>query len=300
MIRLLINYTVTIIIGICFVYSAWAKSQPISIFADSILELGIPNWKMALFIAHSIISIEFIIGFLLLFRYYLGKKLLLITIYFVTILSFVLFYQMLFFPDIKDCGCFGSKLVLTPLQSLCKNLTLIIGCIYLYYSEKTQKSKSLIFFILISTLSIFYPFHVNSWLSDKNDVSYAFDYSMFNFKKPNDSFSLKKGKWLVGFLSTSCNHCKESIKKLGMIKLKNPHLPVHLIILSEKNNIDTFLNANNASNIPYTYTNDMNNVILLSGGKVPSFFLLKNGIVEKKTTNHKELTLYDLEKWLNN
>lgn len=207
---------------------------------------------------------------------------------------------MVFFPELKDCGCFGTKLALSPLQSLLKNLFLITCCIYLYSSERTKNTKSLIFLSLIAIISLVYPIFRNDWVTNNKQNNYKFNFSLFDFKKTSDTNSINNGKWLLACLSSSCNHCKESIKKLGNIRRRNPKIPIYLIVLSEKNNVDSFLNANNSGNIQYTYTNDINKVISVSFGKVPSFFWLNNGVVEKRTTNHKELTLYDLEKWLDN
>src|SRR3989344_2972752 len=119
------------VLGVVFIYSAYTKLDPIEPFEFTFVDLGVANWRFAPFIARFFIGTEFFIGLLLVFniKVKLTNKLTIATLIF---FSLYLTGLLLLSGNKGNCGCFGTHLVMTPLQALFKN-GIMIGLSWLLY-----------------------------------------------------------------------------------------------------------------------------------------------------------------------
>src|SRR5438552_14738720 len=109
-----------ILLGATFLLSAYLKLFPIEPFELNFIDLGIANWYTAPFIARLLIGLEFFLGVLLLSGISLRKFTLPATFALLLLFSVYLIVQLITSGDKGDCGCFGTYLQMTPLQSLIK------------------------------------------------------------------------------------------------------------------------------------------------------------------------------------
>lgn len=133
-----------IFVGILFIISGLIKlNDPIG-FSYKLTEyFSEPVFNMpffvplALAIALVLVILEVVLGVMLLIGYKskitIWSLLLLIVMF-----TFLTFYSA-YFDVVKDCGCFGDALKLTPWQSFTKDIVLLVFILILFFNQKLIK-----------------------------------------------------------------------------------------------------------------------------------------------------------------
>ncbi|MGO4905071.1 BT_3928 family protein [Flavobacterium sp. W20_MBD1_R3] len=133
-----------IFVGTLFIISGLIKlNDPIG-FSYKLAEyFSEPVFNMPFFIQFSLgialflVILEVVLGIMLLIGYKtkftIWSLLLLIVLF-----TFLTFYSA-FFNVVKDCGCFGDALKLTPWQSFTKDIVLLFFILILFFNEKLVK-----------------------------------------------------------------------------------------------------------------------------------------------------------------
>ncbi|MFV8466471.1 BT_3928 family protein [Flavobacterium sp. LB1P62] len=130
-----------IFVGILFIISGLIKlNDPIG-FSYKLAEyFGEPVFNMpflvpfALTIALFLVIVEVVLGVMLLIGYkskFTINSLLLLIVFF----TFLTFYSA-YFDVVKDCGCFGDALHITPWQSFTKDVVLLFFILILFFNRK--------------------------------------------------------------------------------------------------------------------------------------------------------------------
>jgi uncharacterized membrane protein YphA (DoxX/SURF4 family) len=133
-----------IFVGILFIISGLIKlNDPIG-FSYKLAEyFGEPVFNMpflvpfALAIALFLVILEVVLGVMLLIGYkskFTINSLLLLIVFF----TFLTFYSA-FFDVVRDCGCFGDALHITPWQSFTKDVVLLFFILILFFNRKLVK-----------------------------------------------------------------------------------------------------------------------------------------------------------------
>ncbi|SHM25278.1 BT_3928 family protein [Flavobacterium xinjiangense] len=133
-----------IFVGILFIISGLIKlNDPIG-FSYKLAEyFSEPVFNMpffvpfALAIALFLVTVEVVLGVMLLIGYkskFTINSLLLLIVLF----TFLTFYSA-YFDVVKDCGCFGDALHLTPWQSFTKDVVLLFFILILFFNKKLVK-----------------------------------------------------------------------------------------------------------------------------------------------------------------
>lgn len=130
-----------IFVGLLFIISGLIKlNDPIG-FSYKLAEyFGEPVFNMpflvpfALAIALFLVIVEVVLGVMLLIGYkskFTINSLLLLIVFF----TFLTFYSA-YFDVVKDCGCFGDALHITPWQSFTKDVVLLFFILILFFNRK--------------------------------------------------------------------------------------------------------------------------------------------------------------------
>ncbi|MFV5693713.1 BT_3928 family protein [Flavobacterium sp. LT1R49] len=133
-----------IFVGILFIISGLIKlNDPIG-FSYKLAEyFGEPVFNMpflvpfALAIALFLVILEVVLGVMLLIGYkskFTINSLLLLIVFF----TFLTFYSA-YFDVVRDCGCFGDALHITPWQSFTKDVVLLFFILILFFNRKLVK-----------------------------------------------------------------------------------------------------------------------------------------------------------------
>jgi uncharacterized membrane protein YphA (DoxX/SURF4 family) len=133
-----------IFVGILFIISGLIKlNDPVG-FSYKLAEyFGEPVFNMPFFVPFSLtialflVILEVVLGVMLLIGYkskFTIWSLLLLIVMF----TFLTFYSA-YFNVVKDCGCFGDALKLTPWQSFTKDVVLLFFILILFFNKKLIK-----------------------------------------------------------------------------------------------------------------------------------------------------------------
>lgn len=296
-------YFLSLILGLVYLFSAVSKIYPIELLEFSIVEFGFFNWISAAFIARTIISLEFIIGLLLVFNVK-TKFALKASLSFLLGFTFYLIYLLIIEGNRSNCNCFGAVLVLTPLESIAKNILLIFINLWALFKAKSKFSKIhnylLIAFTLASFTSIFIAIPIRS---SNNQVYNLEKGEILNLEKifndpelDNPSEKIYEGKWLIFFASSNCKHCIVGAYKVNVLLNKFNQFNAFFFINGDDDEISDFHKLTKTHDIPYMKL-PAAPMIFYSKGKLPAIFLINNQVIEFKP-NYIQLDENLISKWL--
>jgi thiol-disulfide isomerase/thioredoxin len=278
------------IIGIFFLISAYLKLDPLEPFKFVLLDhLHLKSWWKVEFFARFIIGIEFFLG-LSFITFTKPKTTIKLAVSFLIVLSLYLLYVWISYGSSEDCGCFGEYWNMNASTSILKNL-LLIGLMIITYKLKTFElnfkyiSYYIIFLVL---LSFSFP-----WIYDPPDKMYENPYEIedgeilkvetlgkFSNNYPPDS--LKVGKKIVCFFSTTCKYCAYASKKISLFqKNYNVQLPVFYVFLGDEKSLNYFWEKTKSYHFPYQIA-PPEIFFPLSGNHLPAIYFLNNGKIVKQ------------------
>ena len=292
--------------GTVFLVSAVTKLFPIEPFEYTFVELGITNWKYSVFVARFFIGFEFACGGLLILNFWLKRFTIPMVAF--TLLAFMayLVVQILHFGNNGNCGCFGTFFVFTPLQGIIKNVVLLVAALFIYifhpnFSFRFMKPVTVVLVIVAFVLPfILNPYDYDSALKNySGQLNYKLDLDTLynNPDVPTPKAELRKGKWIIAFMSLTCPHCRIAAKKLHVMKLQNPGLPIYLFLNGNEKNITSFFNDTRATDLNWSLLNGHGTFFKLAGPAVPQIDWVNNEIVENKS-NYMVLQQDEVEAWL--
>lgn len=290
-------------LGLFFIFSGLAKLFPIEPFEYNLVEQGFMNWQVASIVSRLLIAFEIFLGFMLIMHQQIQLVLKLVIV----LLSFFTFY--LIYAIIKDgnngnCGCFGTYLQMTPLESIIKNISLVaIAYLLLLQKIKGQfKNKWLLMLNILIACSI--PLVFNP--PDIFVVS-TYDFGKLNYTLKADELNLlrtnhiddnwQQGKKVIAFLSTTCPHCKNMAFKLHVLKKHNPAYIIYFIFGGTPQTKMKFISQTRTEDIP-NIDLDMNQLSKIVGPSFPVVIGLEDGIVKKKW-NLVTITQTELDSFFN-
>jgi uncharacterized membrane protein YphA (DoxX/SURF4 family) len=162
--KLIVNIS-RIFVGVLFIISGFIKLNDPLGFSYKLQEyfsadvLNIPFLEpYALMISVLVVVFEVVLGVFLLIGYkpkFTVWSLLLMIVFF----TFLTFYSA-YFDKVKDCGCFGDALKLTPWESFTKDLVLLFFVLILFFGVKYIKP---VFGSLITTVLALLSFIISLW-----------------------------------------------------------------------------------------------------------------------------------------
>jgi uncharacterized membrane protein YphA (DoxX/SURF4 family) len=128
-------------VGILFIISGLIKlNDPVGFsyklaeyFSEAVFNIPFLE-PFALVIALFLVILEVVLGVLLLIGY--KTKLTIWSLLILIVLFTFLTFYSAYFDVVKDCGCFGDALKLTPWQSFTKDVVLLFFILILYFNQK--------------------------------------------------------------------------------------------------------------------------------------------------------------------
>lgn len=307
MFKKIIFFILSSLLGLVFIYSGYTKLHPIEPFELTFVDLGVSNWRIAPFMARFMIGLEFFIGLLLIFSLYIKRLTLPLTIGSLIMFSVYLGLVILNTGNNGNCGCFGTAIVMTPLQALVKNALMLVVSLVLwkFYDGFSfgKIGKWLLGAVFVVSFSM--PHILNyvdmdfssAYLNKKEDQFKLELDSLYPYAKIHTPpKTLSTGKQLISFMSMSCPHCRIAAKKLKLIKEKNPAIPMYIILNGDYDKIQPFYADTKARNIDYCILNGRN-FVYLAGLQLPVIYLVNNSVVEH-SLDYLQLDQSEIEKWL--
>lgn len=279
-----LNHTLRIIVGLVFILSGLAKLFPIEPFEIIFVDLGVSNWLLAPFIARFIIAFEIFLGLSIVFNNWIKNIIYYVALYSVGVFTAYLIYLLITKGNNVDCGCFGSFLALTPIESIIKNVVLIIMLLLIkrdYHPSGILKWLPILF-LIIAFASTFLLNRVGLQNAQGIELNEIVDYSELPpLYKTGEKIDFTQGNKIVAFLSVSCSHCKSAAHKLAYLKSKHQIDNLYIVLGSkEENNIQPFLDDTKLD-FPLIWINN-DSFFKYSGGSLPAFVYMEKGVLKKK------------------
>ena len=139
----ILSKVLQIILAITFIFSAYTKAVGPGFFEITLMDQGLASSRVfAGNMARFFIGLEFAIGILMLLPFYIR---LLLKITFLMLGGFTIHLIYLWsIGDTENCGCFGEMISMTPLQSILKNLAMLLVAIIIYKNSQVNNVSKII------------------------------------------------------------------------------------------------------------------------------------------------------------
>jgi thiol-disulfide isomerase/thioredoxin len=281
-----LNHILRIVLGLVFVLSGLAKLFPIEPFEIIFVDLGVSNWLYAPFVARFIIAFEIFLGLSIVFNNWIKNIVYYVALYSLGLFTAYLIYLLIAKGNNVDCGCFGSFLALTPVESIVKNVVLIIMLLLIkrrYHTYGIVKWLPILF-LAIAFTSTFLLNRVGLQNAQGIELNKAVDYSELPpLYLKGEKIDFTKGDKIVAFLSVTCPHCESAAHKLTYLQSQYKIDNLYIVIGSkEEKNIQPFIDRTKID-FPLIWINN-NSFFKYSGGRLPAFVYLEEGTLKKKWT----------------
>lgn len=263
-------------LGAVFIISAYAKLVAPGIVEIILVDHGLAaSRETAAVYVRILIAFEFAIGLLFIQPNYLKKIVIPLATFFLGAFTAYLVYTGFILGDTQNCGCFGTAIEMSPLESIIKNVVLIVLIVILYKYSKDDKIGVTIpsILIVVSIASVF----AFSPIKNSNDFKFA-GYTDFIGKGRVD---LSNGNKLIAILNTECDHCQDLTKKLVKMKNETDNFPeLYALVFSEGDvTVDSFKTLT-GFDFPYAVINAASFFDYIGSGP-PRIYWLQNGIIKE-------------------
>lgn len=285
--RNLISNALRIIIALVFILSGLTKLFPIHLTELNLVYHHIANWNYSPYLTRILIIAEIVLGLALLFGVSYKKWTLYAAITFLGLFSVYLIILLLNEGNNQNCGCFGSVIPMTPLESLFKNIILILILMLIIRTAHPNNSKvrtSLFLLLgLSSSIVILIYFPIYTWLNvdPVPNKTVPFDFIKPITFKPKGTVNLKEGNKLIAVFNMACNNCRELAFKLGIIAKQKKIDNLYLMLVGEPDEIDDFIKETHL-HAPYVRYTFFEFIKLYPHSTWPWIILTEEGKIKKQ------------------
>ncbi len=287
----IIYFITAVLLGIVFIFSGYVKLYPIEPFELNFIDVGIANWFTAPIVARLLIGLELGVGLLLILQFKHREFTLKAVMGVLLFFTLYLVYALIKDGNTGNCGCFGTYLEMTPLQSILKNIAMMGITAMLWYMNVVVQWRYTIAVWIVSIAGcaalpfILNPpdFYMAQYITE-GKANYTLPLELLSDKEHNNQPTidkLKLGKHIVAFVSATCPHCKIAAFKLHIMHNQHPNWSMLLVLTGKQEYLAPFWAETKAEDVPHLHYNT-NNFVKLSGPEVPVIMALDNGIVKKK------------------
>ena len=289
-----------VLVGLTFIVSGAAKLFPIEPFEYIFIELGVSNWLLVPFIARFVIAFELFIGASILFDIWLKNK-----VYYLAQGSLIFFTSYLVYLFITkgndvDCGCFGSLIQLTPIESIIKNIVLIVMLLFIprqYHMFRIKIAVGVIVLFSLGLPVILNPIGIHN--IQGIEVEKEVDFSgLPPLYKTNQKVDFAKGKKMVAFFSWTCPHCINASRKFVSLDKKQKINNLYYVIASKKEKGLLEFIEKTKPDFPIIWM-DNDDFFKYSGGRLPAIVYIEDGVIKKKWFGDL-FDVEDIRKYLKN
>lgn len=263
-------------VGIVFIISAYSKLIAPGIVEIILVDHGLASSReTAAVFVRVLIGLEFALGFLFFQKNYIKKLIIPAALIFLFVFTVYLIYTGYILGDKQNCGCFGTMIEMSPLQSIIKNIILIAVLITIQKLNPSDSKKNILP-ILILVIPIAGIFLISPLRSVK-------DYKFSNYTnfKGKGRVDLTQGNKLVAIYNTECDHCQATAQEIEKLAYNSKNFPeINALIFSEGTvSIDSFKTIT-GFNFPYKEIS-ANEFFDLIGQAPPRIYWLENGSIKK-------------------
>lgn len=291
-----------ILLGLVFVASAVLKFIGVDEFELFVFKWSQLGWNISTLIARLIIVWEIFLGVCLVLgvRTRLSVKLSIATLMGFT--SLLLWLAIA--GETENCQCFGEYIDLDPLESIIKNVILLLGFFIVLRAKSVDVNRFSKFYwpsfaLLVVLITILSP--PDMLLNNRYDPSGVnvqidieqLDSNVVYKKVTKGAEQNNTDKQILMFISHSCSMCKKAAKKMATIESRYENtLPVSVYIMgTDTSKYEAFMQETRMDSYPTYYLTAQS--FLEYTKQLPTIFILENKKVIKsygyRTFNEKDI-----------
>lgn len=291
---------IRIIIGSTFLVAAILKMFSVDEFEIYIYSFEIINFLITTILSRLLIAGELLLGLFLIFN--IRPKLTWTTSMIVMLLFTLFLIFTAIFRNDSNCHCFGDIIELSPLESIVKNLIIIV-LLYIVKNSmmndyRPMKYRFMPLIFVVASIAV--PFIITppdsiykmiySTEKEINTIDFyeslddlaKFDFSDDKFLDSTAVMDIEEGKYLIGFVSAGCKYCKIGVKKLSLI-MKNNKMStdkVKILIWGSPEGVKEFMSETDTEAYPYWHIMP-NKAIDITYGRFPLFVWIEDKEIVK-------------------
>ena len=270
-----ISCVLRVLMGVVFLMSAYSKLVTPGLIEIILLDHGIiGSREAAAILVRVLIGFEFALGLLFFQPYSLKRLVIPVSFLFLTGFTIYLGYTAIILKDTQNCGCFGEMIKMSPVESIIKDIVLMVLLVFLFrWSDEKKNYFAAPPIIALSVAAVFLVIPVKS----QKDFKFA-GYTSFVGAGRVD---LSRGDKLIVIMNTECDHCQLLAKDLTGMKQKMKWFPeTYTLFFSEGSvSVDSFKVITNFD-LPYKII-DVSQFLNLIGQSPPRIYRLSDGVVKE-------------------
>jgi hypothetical protein len=235
-------------LGIFFLISAGMKAMNVEGFAISISAYGVlKDSTLVNLAAYFTLALESILGTALVAGWRKHAISFKVSLGLTIIFSLLITYAWLV-NGLIDCGCFGDYIKMNAPQSLAKNALITALTAYTWYGLRNAQSSEFTPKVNIQCIGVLGALIVlaitMTHLPEPKDPVVNIDPDKditYTVIDGENNFELAAGNYLIAFLNTDCDHCKDSVPGLTELA-EDDSLPTFVaLMMGDEAKLDTFI-----------------------------------------------------------
>ena len=183
-----------------------------------------------------------------------------------------------------SCHCFGDFFQLDPKQSFVKNGVLMLLFLLIFRMESWKvpfRWLVLILAMMVSSIAVFVispPDNLTSNADPEHNLQVEFFDQMLD-AAPLDSLSLREGKQVVCFFSTSCEYCQLAARKLSLMQQYYgfPKESITYLFMGNEEGIAGFYEQSESAQYRDVLYLDVARLLKAVNGNLPVIVFLEDG-----------------------
>jgi uncharacterized membrane protein YphA (DoxX/SURF4 family) len=275
-----------ILAGLIFTTSATLKFMSIDAFDLYLFEHNLFSVPLTETITRLLIALEAIIGILLICNIY-TRYVLYIALTTLSIFTiYLILLPALFDIDTTNCHCFGEKIILTRVESIIKNLIIIISLLFVSPRSSIRKKWHLTFttttcIIILTVAAVIKAPGYLYTIVHKEKIKINIPLYQQALKNSGKQKNFTHGKQIICMYSVHCKYCKKAALKLHLI-LKNNNLPNNTKAIfwssASDSDIQNFFSPKNLPPLEHTSFR-VDTFLSITNGIMPIFLFSDNGTI---------------------
>ena len=185
-----------------------------------------------------------------------------------------------------SCHCFGDFLQLDPKQSLVKNGVFMLLFLLIYRMESCKtpfRWLLLCVTVMVSTIAVFVvspPDNLTSNFDPEQNLQTEIFDAMLD-DAPLDSLSLREGKQVVCFFSTSCDYCQMAARKLSLMQqfYGFPKENITYLFLGNEESMASFFEQSESARYRNMLYPNVVRLLKAINGTLPTIVFMEDGVL---------------------
>ena len=273
-----------VILGLVFIVSAILKVVDMNQFEIYVYSYHFFSLNFSFLVARAAIIAEFVLGIMLVSNC-LHKLTWWGSVAMLTGYTLLLIYALVE-GRTDNCHCFGDFVQLDPMQSILKNVALLLLFLLVYNAKEWKTPFRWIVFclaVMASTIAVFVVSPPDNF-TPSYEPEHSLQTELFEAlvdDAPLDTLDLRKGKQVVGIFSSGCDYCKMAARKLSLMQQFYGFPPENItyVFMGSAEGVERFYEQSESVRYRHVLYPDVVRLLKAVNGNFPVIVFMDDGAV---------------------